>query len=86
MEKCDICGREQEKLGSIKGYHLCSKHYTQYQRLGKFLDSNPRTTRDLNEIIIDGDIARIKLYDSKQNEIGEAIIDTEDVEKVKDYK
>lgn len=86
MGKCDICGREQEKLSTICGYHLCNKHYAQYQKLGKFLDSNPRTTNDLNEIIIDGDIAKIKLYDSKQNEIGEAIIDTEDVDKVKNYK
>lgn len=86
MGKCEICGREQEKLSTIHGYHLCKKHYAQYQRLGKFLDSNPRTTNDLNEIIIDGDIAKIKLYDSKQNEIGEAIIDTEDVDRVKNYK
>lgn len=43
----------------------------------------PRTTNDLNEIIINGDIAKIKLYDRKQNEIGEAIIDVEDVDKVK---
>ena len=86
MGKCDICGREQEKLSTIHGYHLCCKHYAQYQKYRKFLDSNPRTTNDLNEIVIEGDIAKIKLYDCRQNKIGEAIIDIDDIEKVKNYK
>lgn len=86
MGKCDICGREQTKLHIINGFHVCNKHYSQYQRYKKFLDNNPRTTNDLNEIIIDGDTARIQLYNTKQEVIGEALIDTEDIPRVSKYK
>lgn len=86
MGKCDICGREQEKLHTLKQLHLCNKHYSQYQQYGKFLDNNSRTTYDLNDIIIDGNIAKIILRDTSQNIVGEAIIDKEDVIKIKPYK
>ena len=86
MGKCDICGREQTKLHTINGLHVCNKHYSQYQKYRKFLDNNPRTTNDLNEIIIDGDIARIQLYNKKQEVIGEALIDKEDISRVSKYK
>lgn len=86
MGKCDICGREQTKLHTIKGFHVCNKHYSQYQRYKKFIDNNPRTTNDLNEIIIDGKIAKIQLYNIKQEVIGEALIDVEDISRVSNYK
>lgn len=86
MGKCDICGREQSKLHTLGTLHLCNKHYSQYQQYGKFLDSNPRTTYDPNEIIIEGDVAKIILRDASQNIVGEAIIDKEDVDKVTPYK
>ncbi len=86
MGKCDICGREQSKLHTLGVYHLCNKHYSQYQQYGKFLDDNPRTTNDLNDTIIDGDIAKIILRDASQNIVGETIIDKEDVDKVKSHK
>lgn len=86
MGKCDICGREQEKLHTLKQLHLCNKHYSQYQQYGKFLDNNPRTTNDPNEIIINGNIAKIILRDAGQNIVGEAIIDVEDISKVIGYK
>lgn len=86
MGKCDICGREQVKLHTIKNLHVCNKHYSQYQTYRKFLDNNPRTTNDLNEIIIDGNIAKIQLYNKKQDIIGEALIDAEDIPKVSQYK
>lgn len=86
MEKCEICGREQEKLHTLKNTKLCNKHYSQYYQHGKFLDNNPRTTNDLNEIVCEGNIAKIILYNSKQEIIGEAIIDKEDVDKVNSYK
>lgn len=86
MGKCDICGRKQEKLHTLKNFHLCNKHYSQYRRYKKFLDNNPRTTNDLNEIIIVGNIAKILLYNKKQEVIGEAIIDKEDVSRISYYK
>jgi len=45
-----------------------------------------RTKFDPNKFIFEEDICRIKLYDRDCNEVGEAIIDIEDYEKVKDYK
>lgn len=84
--KCEICGREQESLCSIKGYHVCNKHYQQFFKYGKFLDNNPLTTKDPNIIKIEGDIAIIELRNSKQELQCEAIIDKEDVDKVKCYK
>jgi hypothetical protein len=65
----------------LKGY--CCKHYTQLLRHGKIL---LRTRFDLNDSIFDGNICRIKLYDRKDKEIAETIIDKEDYEKVKDMK
>lgn len=86
MEKCDICGREQEKLHTLNNFHLCNKHYSQYKRYEKFLDNNPRTTHDLNEIITLENVAKILLYNKKQEVIGEAIIDKEDISRVSCYK
>lgn len=64
-----------------KGY--CGKHYSQMYKYGKIFK---RTKNDPNEIIIKGDIAEIILYSRENKEIARAIIDAEDVEKVKEYK
>lgn len=86
MGKCNICGREQEKLHTLGNLHVCNKHYSQYQKHGKFLDANSRTTFDLNEIIIEGNVAKIQLYNKKQEVVGEALIDKEDVPLISSYK
>lgn len=86
---CDICGRELDKENYIKayGYTLCQKHYAQIANHGRFLDNNPRSQKDKNEIIIDeeNNCAYIVLY-KKNIECARAIIDIDDVEKVKDKK
>ena len=64
-----------------KGY--CNRHYQQYKRCGHILE---RTTHDLNEIIEYDDYAEIVLYDKDNIEVGRALIDIEDVNKVKNYK
>lgn len=64
-----------------KGY--CSRHYKQFVRNGKILE---RTIYDPNEIIVTGDIAEIILYNLKGKEIARTTIDTEDVDKIKEYK
>ena len=52
MYYCEICGREMFKKHSLQGFKcLCSKHMHQLHKFGKFLDSNPRTQKDLNKII-----------------------------------
>ncbi len=83
---CDICGRYCENIYCSYGKHLCSKHYFQYRKHGKFLDNNPRTISDRNEYHICGDITYIDLYNIKCEVIAQVIIDTEDLDKVKDIK
>ena len=76
--KADGCNRTDIKA---KGY--CGKHYTQIRRHGKILD---KTRFDLNEIIIHEDYAEIILYDKKGNEKARALIDLDDIDKVKEYR
>jgi hypothetical protein len=60
----------------------CNRHYQQIKRYGKIF----RSIYDPNKIIIEENIAKIELYDKPQNIVGYAIIDIEDVEKIKNYK
>lgn len=84
--KCDVCGRPLKKKCSLKGYTLCSKHMHQLFKHGAFLDSIQRTTKDPNDYVIDGSVARFSIYNQKNIKIGEFIIDKEDVEKVRNHK
>ena len=85
---CDICGRQDKNVETYHNFNLnlCSKHYHQYHKYGKALDNNPRTCNDLNEIIIDGDIAKISIYNKDSEKIYETIIYKDDIDKVKDFK
>lgn len=68
------------------GYYgkvLCDKHYKQIKKYGHVLDDNPRTILDRNEIHVWGDSAYIDLYDKNCNVVAQAIIDTEDIPKVR---
>ena len=78
MEKCKIEGCENK----IKSDGLCCKHYQQIQKFGKI----KRTKFDPNEIILYEDFAELILYDENGNEKVRALIDLEDVEKIKQYK
>ena len=84
--KCEVCGRLWRKKLKADGKIVCNKHYKQFKKFGCFKDTSPRTQRDKNEIIIDGDVAYICLYDKQYNVIDKAIIDAEDVDKVKNIK
>jgi hypothetical protein len=88
MKNCEVCGRKDKNvyLSKKANLSLCPKHLYQYKKNGKFLDTNPRTVNDLNEIVVHEDYAEITLYDSRQNETARALIDKDDVEKVKDLK
>lgn len=81
--KCDICGRKLTRKIKSHGYVLCEKHYKQLKKYGKFLDHNPRTLQDKNRYHVCGNITYIELYDKHCEIIGYAIIDTEDLDKVK---
>lgn len=84
---CEQCGRSVDKMGKNKIINgLCNKHYSQFRKYKKCLDDNPRTLKDLNEIILYDDYAEIVLYDKNNVEKGKCKIDIEDIEKVKEYK
>lgn len=78
---CEVCGSEI-RVGNTRFGILCHKHYLQMYRHGKIR----RTIYDPNKIIIDGDMTKIELYDTKGNVTGYSIIDTEDIHKIEGYK
>lgn len=66
--------------------YLCFKHQGQYKNHGQFLDNNQRTINDPNEIILHNDYAEIYLYDNIGEHINTAIIDIDDVDRVRKLK
>lgn len=94
MEKqiryCDVCGvsSETKKItyNSVAGMCLCSKHFQQFLRFGKFMDQNKQTVYDPNEIRVYEDHAEIDCYDHYGNVDYTYMIDVEDVELAKKYK
>jgi hypothetical protein len=84
MKECSICGSiKRVSLNKASGMMLCEKHSMQYKRHGKI---SKRTRFDKNEIVIVDDFAEIYLYDKNQNIVGKTKIDTDDVDKCKNYK
>ena len=82
---CPVCGKVQNHRCNKE--NLCDKHYHQKLRYGKFLDNNPRSIYDSNEVIVNGSVAHIKVYDKNANELDkEVLIDVDDVAKVLKYK
>lgn len=79
---CEICGRKYHKKLTADGKTVCQKHYRQFKKHKRFLDSNPRTIYDRNEIRIVGDTAYMDLYDSHCNVIATTEFDVEDIPKV----
>lgn len=78
-----------KNICSIKGCNnpacgkYCNKHYHQLKRYNHIKD---RTRFDKNEIIVDGNIAKILLYNNNCDIIGYTIIDSEDINKISNYK
>lgn len=83
IPKCKVDGCE--RYSRANGY--CMRHYRQIRDSGKIKEINPnRTMLDKNEIIKYKDYAEIILYDSNCYEKNRALIDIEDIEKIKDIK
>lgn len=83
---CEICGKKYHKKLTADGKTVCYKHKRQFKKYGRFLDKNPRTIYDKNEIHIDSnnhDIAYMDLYDKQCNKIATTMFDAEDIPKVK---
>ena len=83
---CEVCGKPWRKKLIADGKVVCNKHYKQFRKFGCFRDISSRTQRDKNNITIDGNIAYIDLYDKFYNVIARAIIDADDIDKVKYIK
>lgn len=78
MTSCCVKGCNSKH--HAKGY--CRKHYDQIKKFGKIMN----TRYDDNEIILYDDYAEIILYNLKYEEVGRAVIDKEDVNKIKNYR
>lgn len=81
---CCICDSTKQ-VKTFKGNPYCKKHFNHMYRYGKIID---KTIYDKNDIEYDykNNIAYIILRDKYQNINGKAIIDIEDVDKIKQYK
>lgn len=79
---CSVCGINN-KMYYIDSIPYCNKHYYQIKTYGKVLQ---RTKMDKNEIIEYEDFAEMPLYDAHGVEINRAIIDIEDIERIKNIK
>ena len=79
IKQCSIDGCSNKHYA--KGY--CEKHYNQLRKYGHILE---RTRYDPNEIILYDEYAEIVLYDKHCNEIARALIDIDDIDKVREYK
>lgn len=84
IQYCEICNETYKTFYNKEtGMILCQKHVAQFKRNGKFLE---RTRFDDNEFIINEDITEIVLYNIAGEVIAKAIINTDQLEKVKQYK
>lgn len=61
----------------------CSKHYMQIRKYGKILSE---TIFDKNKIVVKDEYAEIILKNNKLVEVARALIDIDDIDKVKDIK
>ena len=81
MEQCKCEWCEVTDLPEGKDY--CDRHLNQIKRLGEV----KRSYRDMNDIIVEDDIAKIIIREKLSQEIiNEVIIDSDDVEKCKIHK
>ena len=83
--KCSVCGRISERPKFAQGLYVCSKHAHQFKKNGYFLDDNPRNRRDLNKYTIYDNFAVFETYDEKGDIKAYFKIDSEDVDKIKNY-
>lgn len=86
---CNVCGRVLSHVTRSGGMYWCTKHYHQFKKYGHAIDTNPRTSNDLNEIRVDSirpEIAYVMLYNRNNEVIDCAAIDSADIDLVKNYK
>ena len=85
IEFCKACGKIIDKFGN-KENKLCSKHYLQFKKFGKVLDTNQRTIYDSNEIRTFEDYVEVDTYDQYGNVLETYKLDLEDVKYLNNKK
>ena len=88
---CEICGRTSEETrvdnNRLSGKTLCERHAAQWKKYGKITDPGTkyiRKQRKWNEITTNGDVSTLKIV-RKNGDIINILIDTEDVEHIKNH-
>lgn len=81
MKICSVPGCNNKH--KAKGY--CGRHIQQIYTYGKII-SESRSKLDPNEIIIENNIAKMKLYDKNGNIISETIFDSQFTNEISKYK
>ena len=84
-DMCEVCGDSNGRIiDSPKfGMILCLRHWSQMDKIGRILKD---TECRINEIHVQGNVARIILYDVNGEESGATIIDSDDVGKICNYR
>lgn len=80
--KCCICD-SNHRVNVYKGNPYCSKHFNHMARYGEIIE---KTIYDKNDYVCENNMCKIVLRDKYQNIKGYAIIDSEDYEKIRNYK
>lgn len=87
FRKCHYCEKTNKETQIVnyqmKGIMVCPRHRSQ---LIKFKEIKTRTVKDPNEVVVHDDYAEVILYNRECVEIARAIIDIEDIDKIKDRK
>lgn len=86
---CDVCKKDVPKtnyngitLQNGETVHVCGKHFAQYRKYGKFIDSSPKSVKDVNDFKVEGNTATIYTRRSNGEISGFFIIDRDDLDEV----
>jgi len=80
-----VCSAEGCESPAIsKGY--CVRHYSQIKNKGRIIGSPKYTQYTPNDIISNGETSKVILRDAYGKHIGEAKIDSEDIDKISEMK
>ena len=52
----------------------------QIHKYGHPLDDNPRTTKDFNDYVVEGDIAKFNVYNQRSEKVAEFMVDKSDID------
>lgn len=85
---CKVCGKVCSNSHGSYNYvtGMCLKHYQQFKKYGRTLDTIPRTVWDPNEIRILNDYAEIDTYTSIGEVLSTFKVDIEDIPLLKGHK